>query len=78
MTMILLLAYPNRGQVPGHDAHEDRLLIQQAHRVLSQWKVVPFVNPPLAKLKEIMAAKEVSWPLMFADWCIRHGLPWSG
>lgn len=73
MTMILLLAYhPDRGpgQVAGaagtglghHDlmAHDDRMLILQAHRVLSQWKVVPFVNPPLAKLEEIMAAKDIA------------------
>lgn len=60
MAMILLLAYRNGEHFPDNELHEDRLRIQQAHRSLSQWKVIPFVNTPLAKMEEIMAAKDIS------------------
>lgn len=58
MAMAMLLAYPSN-QVLDHEAEGDRLLIQHAHRALSQWKVIPFVGPALAKLEEIMEAKQI-------------------
>jgi hypothetical protein len=59
MAMVLLLACSDLPQFHGHEPRQDHSLIREAYQAMSPWKAVSFLNPPLAKMREIMEAKGV-------------------
>jgi hypothetical protein len=59
MVMVLLLACSDLPQFRGHEPRQDHSLIREAYQAMSRWKAVCFLNPPLAKMREIMEAKGI-------------------
>ncbi|KAH6675353.1 hypothetical protein F5X68DRAFT_246513 [Plectosphaerella plurivora] len=58
-TMVLLLAASDLPQFEGHEPRQDHSLIREAYQTMCRWKSISFLNPPLAKMEEIMGAKGI-------------------